>query len=330
MGRTGTSLVAAAVCVLGAAAVLDAVVGGGSPGEATAPTPTPTRAEVVVAGAEFLRDESVAGLLLFSDVRCRVRTLDLMSLEQRDPRATPSCTLSRSLGGAIVTDAGVIAPREAYTARCSNGFVEIWTLAGYEPDQGPALGRRISRVPGCSPAWAADDTLTVVRDGEAVDVGRPDLPGHDVVILSREDLGAVFGPPLDFHEPQLVEIAWMDENLLAAVVRDGGGEGDVLAIFDGRRLVGTSPSPYQRLLRLRVSPRATYVAARVGDPAGLVVLDRHGEMAPLGLRGHAVTWSRDETFTAVAADDGIYVFETAGRPNRFARIPVVALDLAWL
>ncbi len=330
MGSTRTWLVAAAVGVLGAAAVVDAIVGGDAGrGDARAPSPPPAESALVASGADFLRDESVFGRLLVADRSCRVRTLDLPSLEEGTPGGVASCAFSSSPRGVVGPDAGAVSPLEPYLAGCAGGAVEIVRVTG-AGGLLPELGRRVARVRGCSPAWSEDGRLTVVREGEAVDLGRPDIPGRDVVILSRDDLADAFGRPWDFVHPRLVEVAWMDEGLLAGVVRDGGGQGDVLALFRGGRLAATTLSPYERLSGIRVSPRGTYVAARIADAPALVLLDREGEFVPLGVRGHAVTWSPDEVFTAVAADDGIYVFETEGRATRFARIPLAVGDLFWL
>lgn len=333
MGRSGTWLVAAAVCVLGLAALVDAFVGGDSTesGGSRAPRPQPPAPSGLVAvGADFLRDESVVGRLLVADPRCRVRTLDLPSLAEGIPTGLPTCGFTTSPDGVVGTDRHVLSPDEPYAAVCNGDVVEVLRVVGGDSERGPELGARVARARGCAPAWSEEGRLTVVRKGEAVDLGRPEIPGQDVVILSRADLEPFAEGALGFTRPEVREIAWMRDGVLAAVIRDGGGEGDILALFRDGELFATTPSPYERLSGLRVSPRGTFAATQIGDAPALVVLDDEGEFVPIGLRGYAVTWSPDEVFTAVAADDGIYVYETASRASRFARIPLEVRDLFWL
>jgi hypothetical protein len=261
--------------------------------------------------------------LLVSDPRCRLRAVDLPSLAQDDVRAR-SCSLTPGFDGFFATDAGVPSPLEP------GDGTEVRRIVGGDPETGPMPGEIVALLRGCAPAWTPEGRLTLVRRGEVVDIGHPELQDGEREIVSREALDEAFvGPPWDFARPRVRETAWMDD-LLAAVVGDAAGGGDVLALIYDGRVVATTPSPYEGLSRLRVSPRGTYVAAQIGVDDGLVLLARDGEFVPLGVRGHAVTWSRDEAFTAVAADDGIYVFETGGRANRFARLRIAARDLVWL
>lgn len=328
MGRTGTWLVGAAVGALAAAAVVDAVVGGGAGGAPAPSAPPSEQRETPSAGDDFLSDERVVGELLYVDGDCRVRMLVLP-----DTRPTPpgdeACEFTTTPGGRLGYDGVAVAPVEPYAAVCRSGRVELVSTPGAGiPDAGE--GSLVGRWPGCAPAWRPDGALTVVRGGEVVDLDLADPPAEPRVLLSRSDLARAFGgSPWNLQDARVRELAWLDETLLAAIVRDGEDGDDLLAVFRNGRLVGTTPSPYDALSDLRVSPRGTYVAARIGDRAGLVLLDRAGDFVALGLRGHAVTWSPDELWTAVAATDAIFVFETGRRANRFARIPIVARDLFW-
>jgi hypothetical protein len=60
------------------------------------------------------------------------------------------------------------------------------------------------------------------------------------------------------------------------------------------------------------------------------VLDRRGELRPIPFRvARSIAWSRDERWSAAATASGIFVWETAGRGNRFLQIPVQARDVFW-
>ncbi len=79
-----------------------------------------------------------------------------------------------------------------------------------------------------------------------------------------------------------------------------------------------------------MSPFGSYVAARVDDPRGLVLMDATGRQLPLELRGAtAITWSPDERWNAVAAADGVYISAAGERATRLIRIPIEASDVFW-
>jgi hypothetical protein len=330
LGRTGTSLLAAAVAVLAAAALVDAVVGGRSGGDPGPPAPPPEQRETGAGGDDFLDDERVVGRVLYVDEACRVRALDLPEARRRTTPDRRACEFTSSPGGVLGFDGVVVAPEGRYAAVCRSDRVALLASRGGGGDADPVEGSLLASWPGCAPAWRPRGSLTLVRDGEVVDVGVPGAVAEPRVVLSRADLARAFaGPPWHLRDARAREIAWLDETRLAAVVRDGDGGDDLLALFREGRVVGTTPSPYSALSGLRASPRGSYVAARIGDASALVLLDREGEFVPTPLRGHAITWSQDELWTAVAAREAIYVFATEGRANRFARIPIAARDVFW-
>jgi hypothetical protein len=327
MGRTRTWLVAAAVALLAAAAVVDAVVGRPSGDEAPQPAP-PERTEAASQRDAFLEGERVVGRILYTDQDCRVRTLELPQATARSEPRWEGCEFATSRAGQVGLDGFVPAPEEAGEAGaiCRGGSVELRAAPRGEAGV-PLVGPLLRRREGCAPAWRPDGTLTVVRAGEIVGLGTAGV-GAARTLLGRKDLERAFaGPPWSLRRPRVAEAVWLDDALAAVIVRDDGE--DLLALFRHMRLVATTPSPYDRLSGLRVSPRGTYVAAQIADAPALVLLDREGEFVPVGLRGHAITWSQDEVFAAVAAPEAVFVFETGGRASRFARIPVRARDVFW-
>jgi len=318
MRRSGTWLLAVAVAVLVAAATVDAVLGD----EAAAPARKVPERQRVDERAELVRAaraRGISGTLLYADEGCAIRSIRLPGLNPAEgaPSGT-SCAFTTSPGGLYAPGTAVPSPRAQLIAECIAGGVEV-------RQEGELLGR----APGCAPAWTPDGRLTAVRDGELVELRRR----GSRVLLSRRDVArALARDPWAFADPRVREAAWLDDDLVAVVVSDPGREkDDVIALFRGRRLVGAPPFPYERLSGLRVSPRGSFVAARVGLPAvGLVVLDRRAELVAIPFRiARAIAWSYDETWTAVASPDSIYVWETGERALRFIRLPIRARDLIW-
>jgi hypothetical protein len=213
--------------------------------------------------------------------------------------------------------------------------VHALRLPGLEPVAAPARRR-------CSPAGErrlvpavrvrfAAQAETAVRRGELVRLGAcGGPPPCSRLLLSRRDVLRALGRnPWGFTRPALAETAWLTASTFAAIVRDGAGGGSLLAVFRGLRLVGAPPFAYGSLVRLRASPYGTYAAAAVRG-RGMVIVDRGGELRPDGLSGaHAIAWSPDETWTAMAREDAVYLFQTGTRAVSLIRLPLVAADLDW-
>jgi hypothetical protein len=161
-----------------------------------------------------------------------------------------------------------------------------------------------------------------VREELGLREGRPVVSGaHLRRALGRNAWG--------LEQPVITEAAWLDRRRYAAIVEDEAGGGEIVAVFRGRRLVGAPPFAYGNLARLRASPYGTYAAAVIED-GGLVIVDAEGGLRPDGLSGaHAIAWSPDETWTAVARRDAVYLFETGTRAVSLIRLPIQAADLAW-
>jgi len=319
MKRSGSWILAAAVVLLVVAATVDAVVGEEA---AAPPPPEPPKRERVNDRGDLVREaraRGIRGTILYADESCVLQSVRLPGLGSADraPRGS-SCGFSTSPGGQFSAGTAVPSPRNELTAECVAGVVEA-----------RVEGELVGRARGCAPAWTPDGRLTAVRDGEVVEL-RED---GSSVLLSRRDLArALAREPWAFADPRAREVAWFDDDLVAVVVSDPGRENDdVLALFRGRRLVGAPPFPYERLSGLRVSPRGTFVAARVGLPVrGLVLLDRQAELVGIPFRvARAIAWTYNEAWSAVATANGIYVWETGERALRFIRLPIRARDLIW-
>lgn len=105
----------------------------------------------------------------------------------------------------------------------------------------------------------------------------------------------------------------------------------VLALVAGGRVVFVQPRWVIRDARfLRPSPRGAYFVGFAAE--GLLWFDRNADPRafPAAVRGpHAVTWSPDERWTALATAESVYVFRSERPSERIVRIPLSVRDLHW-
>jgi hypothetical protein len=105
----------------------------------------------------------------------------------------------------------------------------------------------------------------------------------------------------------------------------------VLVLLEGDRVILVQPRWVIRDARfLRPSPSGAWFAAF--GPEGLQWFDANADPRafPAAVRSpHAVTWSPDERWTALATDTSVYVFPTDRPDELVVRIPLAVHDLAW-
>ena len=105
----------------------------------------------------------------------------------------------------------------------------------------------------------------------------------------------------------------------------------VLALVEGGRVVFVQPRWVIRDARfLRPSPRGAYFVGFA--PEGLLWFDGNADPRafPAAVRSpHAVTWSPDERWTALATAESVYVFRSERPSERIVRIPLSVRDLHW-
>jgi hypothetical protein len=328
MSRAVTLLVVAAVVGLAAAAGVDALRGASGqagPRAATAESGSRTTVarpvETEAAAEEPLRDAArelraggARGVLTYTGEDCRLRGLSLPEL-QPHPTEGHSCEIAKAAMLRLGPPVGD--PQRVLVARCRTGWIELGELGG------PTF----ARGRGCGPAWRPDGVLTAVRKGEVVSLFPPD------VLLSSGDLTrALRRAGWPGQRFSVREIAWLRGSRLAAIVRAEDPEvGDLLVVFEGRRLVREPAFAYDGLHDLQASPRGRFASAEI-ETGGLAVVNRLGRPVLAGFLlgvGHAITWSPDERWAAVAAEDGID-FYRPGQPSRWPVVlPVVARDLVW-
>jgi hypothetical protein len=105
----------------------------------------------------------------------------------------------------------------------------------------------------------------------------------------------------------------------------------VLVVLEGDRVILVQPRWVIRDARfLRPSPTGRSFAAL--GPEGLMWFDANADprALPAAVRSpHAVAWSPDERWTALATDTSVYVFPTERPDELVVRIPLAVHDLSW-
>ena len=186
----------------------------------------------------------------------------------------------------------------------------------------------------CRPATASGGLGAV--DGDVVWAGLGF--GTFQVVISEEELGRQVSRWLSGGRPDEGEgfravqaVALGRERV--AVLADSTYEPRerVLALLEGDRVVHVQPRWVIRDARfVRPSPNGAYFAAFT--PEGLLWFDRNADPLafPAAVRSpRAVTWSPDDSWTALATTESVYVFRS-DRPNeRIVRIPLAVRDLDW-
>lgn len=322
----GTWALVGAVCVLGLAALVDALSGAEPAKKASKPPPTRSTDETQPIRDE-LRRLDARGTITYADTRCGIHTVHLPELTAESAAVAPSCTFTMSPRNVWSPDATAISPRGDAVAVClRSGGLQVRAADGSTVDFGP----------GCPPAWTPDGTLTVVRGGGVVrlepvaDGGFRSKPVLTRARLRRELFDTSWGK----RAPFVREAAWLADDLVAVIVAsrvDAGRDG--LALFRDGKLVAPPLGPYTILAHLRPSPRGTYASAVIADGTGLVVGDARGKLVGIPIRsGQAIAWSPDETFGLVASPGGTTLFEPPTDANAVTggvRLPFVARDLVW-
>jgi hypothetical protein len=315
MRRAATWVVIAAVGAIALAAAVDAVREPG-PREAASRPNSERRAAIAALRAAGLR-----GVLTYSDSDCRLHGVTLPDLEPHPAPNGPACVFGFSGGRPAIGDAVRHPTDPVLEARCRPpGVVEI----------SHALGR--IRARGCTPTWKPNGILTAVRDGEVVELHLDLERGVAVprlVLARRTLLRAMPRAARVFGRPIVQEVAWLTSERFAVVASTvaPGLEDEVLAVFERGRRIGPAWCCHHTLSGLRVSPRGRFVAAT--SERGLVVLARDGRGGALPVQGHAIAWSEDESWAAVAKDGGIAFFSPRDGVTLPVDVPIAARDLIW-
>lgn len=311
----------AAVAALGLVAGIDALRGGDAREPTATGAPEPSERTLAVAAADLQRAGVPEGRLVYSDDDCGIHALLLPNLADRPVHDMVAC----------VNVPATLGPVEGPRAECARGQLTLLT--------GPLNNPEVyARGRGCGAASKLDGTLTFVQDGGvrrfALCPGAP--PSAPLLcsepVLTPAQLARQLRRAGWSGSPRIKELAWVDDERFAAIVRGGptGPPSDHLALFDRGRLVAGPLGSYGELGRLRPSPFGDVVAVADTERGGLVAIDTAGNSIPLALDdGSAITWSPDEEWVAEATEGGIYVWRADDEQPALVQIPVVARDLVW-
>jgi hypothetical protein len=337
MSRVATYATILAVGLLVVVAAIDALRGGGG-----APGTTRPVLDAQPALVRGLTNLGARGRLVYTDARCTVRALALPSLREtaRPAALDPACAFSLSPDGRRASSPGADwSPDGRLVAVCRGTIVGVWVRR----ERGTAQ----QEWDGCSPAWRPDGVLTLVREGELLEV-RPGCAGPppcERVLLGRAVLrqAATRHPtarnaPGLVSEPEVEDVVWLSRSRVAVLlgVRFGGRLApesplDLLAVFAGRRVIATNGGLDDHLTALLRSPRGRYVATR---PDRLFRSDASRIFLPASLVGvKALAFSPDERLLVVATRSNLVVLDLSalarGSTSRGLRIPVVAQGVDW-
>jgi hypothetical protein len=181
----------------------------------------------------------------------------------------------------------------------------------------------------CRPATGSGGLGAI--DGEVVWAGLG--YGFVQVVLSREELSRAIRQwlslPPGYGGFRAVQAVALDEDRFV-VLADSTDEPDdrVVAGFDEERVRFVQPRGDAQWIR--PSPRGGYYALFAPDEL-VRVFTRNGEVLgqTLGAWPHAIAWSPDERWTALATRWNVYVYRTESPSDAVARIPLTVRDLDW-
>jgi hypothetical protein len=149
------------------------------------------------------------------------------------------------------------------------------------------------------------------------------------IVLSQEQIGRAIRPRLELgaREVRARQAVGLAGGVIAALVESGDGRLEALAGFHGRNLRFLYPGGEL----LRPSPRGGYVAVIDRAAGGVTVYTSGGGITPLPDLGeaHAIAWSPDERWTALATRASVYLFPTRRPRPPVLRIPLRVRDLDW-
>ena len=209
----------------------------------------------------------------------------------------------------------------------------------------PAATRIASSEPMRAPSFEMCRPLTSTgglgaADGEVVWSGLG--YGTVQVVLSEERLSRAIRAGLGMEEATragfraVQAVSLDDERYVVLADSTYRPRERVVAAFDGKHVSFVHPRWLVGDARaVRPSPQGGYYAllgeewlAGIGSP----IFTRDGRQVggPEGIpRPHAIAWSPDERWTALATDESVYVYPTEEPERLVVRIPLPVRDLDW-
>jgi hypothetical protein len=270
-----------------------------------------------------LDDQEPAGTLYYTDGGCELHAMELPDQASARVPEWNACGFVLSPDATSVSGAGTAwDPTGDHLFHAGRGRIVVLS-SDHEPE---------GSFPGTAAAWRPDGTLTYVAGGTV----RTWPEG--TTLLTQDDLAeAVLAhpdvPDNGHVRPVVVkELAWIDDHraavILEGVIRGGPPE-SLLGLFDDHELVTMQFAEETRMSDLQVSPRGGFVGLRSGD--SFLMLDDRGavQQTPILAGYRAATWSPDERWVAVSADEGVFMFRPGAPGPPEIELALDARDLAW-
>jgi len=337
MRRVGTVLVVVVVAAIALAAGLDALRGEPAP-EPAAESETEPPASTTTGPDAPAAEVEPEGTLYYTDESCELQAIELPGRRPVQAPGWEECRFVLSPNGSRVARAG-----SGWDPRSDPLIGRLFESAGGRIQVSTNRGPEGEPFRGQAPAWRPDGTLTYFADGAV-----RTWPDGDVVLSQRDLVRALREPfpelaPRDNHL-RVREAAWLDDRRLAAIFSaqgpqlgeiTGGTSSDMLAIYDGTELGPFTFDGAGGLSDLRVSPGGRYAAAKStggrDTPGGFVLLEAgRGERTTPRIDGYrTLAWSPDDQWMAIAADDGVFLFQPGAAWLPGPELDLDAHDLAW-
>jgi hypothetical protein len=150
------------------------------------------------------------------------------------------------------------------------------------------------------------------------------------VVLPRKTMERAVGRWLDAHGLSLraVQAVSFGEERYALLL-DDQAQLHYMAFFEGNRVLEVYPLSGEDHV-LRRSPAGNYVALLTrGASVQLFTGAGQPQALPPVANPHAIAWSPDDTWTALATSRSVYVFRSGEDDNTLPRIPLVVRDFDW-
>ena len=338
MGRLGTLAIVGAVLLLGVAAIVDALRGGGTAAPVAAADTTSEPEDLPRA----LRAAGLSGTILYTDaVDCRLHAIGLPSLQATgiayDAERWESCGLAANAAGRPAPEGTVFPQDDEREALEFDGGVElVW----------PSRARGVRFENARAPAFRADRTLTIVRDGRILAFepcsgegrkGSRAWPGHCPRDITTEDAITdslnLVGLDPGQGNVALLRVIWLpDDTMLAVAQFPGDAPSDLLLHVQptlGAHPIVEARFQAERIYDVALSPHGRYVAVLSGT-GRVAVLDPYGQLiASPGLRVRAMSWSPDDRWLAVLSGPGLAFVRAESPVTQIGPILLSARDLAW-
>jgi hypothetical protein len=333
MGRLATVVLVGAVVLLGVAAIVDALRGGG---ETAAPAPAAATSTDVEEEdiPRVLRAAGIGGVLSYTDPDdCGLHAMALPTMRPVEADRWESCAFAQAATGPPAIEGTVFSAENGLQAAEVQGAVEI-----VRPHR-----RTLRFVNAHAPAFRADGTLTMVLDGELVawepcEPGtepRPRLwPGHCPRVLTDEHEVTEGLDPSRLRPVSgrfsLEDVVWLEDGTALAVAR--AIESDVLVhiqLTGGEHPIVNARFQAGRIYEVALDPRGDYLAVLSGT-GRVAVLDPLGRLvASPGLKVRAMTWSPEGRWLAVLSGPGLVFVRPESPVTQIGPILLAARDLGW-